>query len=453
MLEDVLKKYGAVEMSAMDVYKNVFKLGEGYLQCSDELSGEYKANPLIYYKNDNEKSGHYRILFEDKFEEVLKEGQAADFCISNGLSYFGRKNLQDHASKMFAMIFDVDGLTDVKLNNLLYGCFAPFFDRPTIYPLPNYVVLSGHNCHFYYVFEEPISLYPNIKLQLKNLKYGLTALLWNRNTSSIEKPQFQGINQGFRPIGAKTKVEGFKVKAFQLNTHPYNINQLNEYVPDENKVDDAKLWKESKYSLEKAKELFPKWYDKVILNKDYSVKKWDIAGKVHGSDPFALYHWWLNLITENASFGHRYFCILTLTIYAVKNDVPFETLKKDAYSLIPIFNSINPAEAFTKIDVDSALECYDDRYCTFPIKDISKLSAIPIQKNKRNFRKQNVHLKIARATLDIMNEDIGKNLQGRHDKQEIVREWRQLHPEGKKIDCHKDTGISRVTIDKWWDNK
>lgn len=56
-------------MSAMDVYKDVFKLGEGYLQCSDELPGEYKANPLIYYKNDNEKSGHYRILFEDKFEE------------------------------------------------------------------------------------------------------------------------------------------------------------------------------------------------------------------------------------------------------------------------------------------------------------------------------------------------------------------------------------------------
>ena len=27
-------------------------------------------------------------------------------------------------------------------------------------------------------------------------------------------------------------------------------------------------------------------------------KKWDIAGKVHGDDPYALYHWWLRQIGE-----------------------------------------------------------------------------------------------------------------------------------------------------------
>ena len=40
---------------------------------------------------------------------------------------------------------------------------------------------------------------------------------------------------------------------------------------------------------------------------------------------------------------------------------------------------------------------------------------------------------------------------GSGEKSKIVEEWRLLHPDGKKIDCHKETGLSRVTIDKWWD--
>ena len=34
---------------------------------------------------------------------------------------------------------------------------------------------------------------------------------------------------------------------------------------------------------------------------------------------------------------------------------------------------------------------------------------------------------------------------------EIVREWRKLHPSGRKIQCHRDTQLSRPTIDRYWD--
>ena len=98
--------------------------------------------------------------------------------------------------------------------------------------------------------------------------------------------------------------------------------------------------------------------------------------------------------------------------------------------------------------------CIRDSYITYPIDTISYRTGIPILKNKRNGRKQVQHLRIARATLDIMNEDNGKPLQGRPKgrgtAEQKVREWRRVHPEGKKIDCHRETGLSRVTIDKWW---
>ena len=144
MLSDVLLSWNAVEVSAMDFYTDIFKLGEGYIQKENESSGLYKANPIGYWKNDGEERGHFRILFEDTFEEILKELQNADFALLNGISYFGRRRDQEHASKMYSMIFDLDGVTDETLNNFLSGAVVA-----EVYPVPNYVVLSGHNVHLY----------------------------------------------------------------------------------------------------------------------------------------------------------------------------------------------------------------------------------------------------------------------------------------------------------------
>lgn len=35
--------------------------------------------------------------------------------------------------------------------------------------------------------------------------------------------------------------------------------------------------------------------------------------------------------------------------------------------------------------------------------------------------------------------------------QDRVYEWRRQHPEGRKADCHRDTGLDPKTIRKWWD--
>ena len=49
-----------------------------------------------------------------------------------------------------------------------------------------------------------------------------------------------------------------------------------------------------------------------------------------------------------------------------------------------------------------------------------------------------------------MNEDAGKAIQGRHSKEEIVKEWRSQHPEGRKADCIRETGLDKKTVYKWW---
>lgn len=441
-LADEIMAWGGVEVSAMDVYSDIFSLGFNEIQMENEPPGAYKANPIGYYKNNDAQKGHFRIMFDDTFETTLKVLQDADFAILNGITYFGRKNVQEHASTMRAMIFDLDGTDAKHLANFFSGAI-----RGNAYPVPNYVVMSGHNVHLYYVFEYAIPLYPNIKLQLKELKFALTRKMWNPYTTTIEKPQYQGINQGFRVIGGKTKIPGVRVRAFRMNDHPFNLETLGEYVPEESRVDESKLFKMTFYTLEEAKKKYPDWYEKRVVRKEPK-GSWTCKRD--------LYNWWLRQIQSGASHGHRYFCIMCLAIYGVKCGISFEEVKKDAYDLIPFLNSLKADEPFTESDVNSALECYDSNYVTFPRDEISKLTAIPIQPNKRNGRRLEAHIKMVNATRkfrrDVLNEDeYGNN--GRKSKQEVVQQWRLEHPDGRKADCVRDTGLTKPTVYKWWDIK
>ena len=73
-------------------------------------------------------------------------------------------------------------------------------------------------------------------------------------------------------------------------------------------------------------------------------------------------------------------------------------------------------------------------------------------------RTQEQHLKLARFARDL-NYDKGESWRdnsphsGRKKKNEIVQEWKQLHPDGKKIDCARETGLHINTVYKWWNSE
>mgnify|MGYP003106425093 FL=1 len=88
-------------------------------------------------------------------------------------------------------------------------------------------------------------------------------------------------------------------------------------------------------------------------------------------------------------------------------------------------------------------------------EEISRRTGIPIRTTtKRNGRRQDLHLKLARASRDILCEERGKSDwregNGRKPKQAQVQEWRKNHPDGKKADCIRETGLSKPTVYKWW---
>ena len=213
-------------------------------------------------------------------------------------------------------------------------------------------------------------------------------------------------------------------------------------------------------SREEAAEKFPEWYEKVVINKDYKPQKWDIAGKVHGDDPYALYHWWLRQV-DKVTGGHRYFYMMNLAIYACKCDVPKKKLNEDLnmvfekLSQIPHTNAYGQPDELSKQDVVVAKEAFNKEYYCFKLADHIATSGIDIERNRRNGRKQADRIKLMNFIRDeIQGKKDWRNKEGRPKgsgtAQEQVLTWRSEHPDGKKIECHRDTQLSRVTIDRWW---
>ena len=90
---------------------------------------------------------------------------------------------------------------------------------------------------------------------------------------------------------------------------------------------------------------------------------------------------------------------MTLATYAKKCGVSREVLEKDAYGLIPLMNT--KGDEFTEDDVLHALEAFSDSYITYPIDTIVNRTGIPIEKNKRNGRKQKQHCEVMRAVQGL----------------------------------------------------
>lgn len=443
------------KVDGYDFYKDIFPNNENEGEFNTDYS---KPNSVYLYQGDRQKMKR-RIMLKDTWEkDYVDYVKGNQMTLCSGLSYRGRSNKLDKAQRMNALIFDLDSVGEKELDNILYLTTLPSEHIRSIL-IPTYIVASGTGLHLYYVFKEPIDLYPNIKVQLKALKYDLTFRFWNPTVTSKEKQiQYQSINQGFRMVGSINGKYNKEVVAFRTGSH-YTIDDLNAYADKKgHQVDLNKPFRPSQMTREQAKEKYPDWYQRVIVEGKKRAKKWDIKGK----QGYALYEWWRSHASQIKG-GHRYFYMMCMSIYACKCDVPIQKLKEDMKEDFSIVSCANHSNPLTEEDMRSALEMYSKEYYNFKIDDIEKVSGLRIERNKRNFRKQDLHLMGARAIQEINNKANGtnwrdnngrpkgsKDKEPRKNKKEIVQEWRKKNPEGKKVECSRETGLDPKTVRKWW---
>lgn len=410
----------------------------------------WRYNPVIFYK-DGKENRHRLLLKED--EETIAFLKNRDFAIMSPVTFVGRTNSYKNARFLYAIAIDLDGVGVGEVQMLLRGMTTG------VYPVANLIVNSGHGIHVYYLLERPLEMYETRVNALNKLKRGLTKIVWLVSKLGAERAQVQSVVQGFRVPGTKTKF-GKPIRAFWNSSVPLHTpEELNTFLGRTFGLTDEELgilvdkipYNPSRVTLTEAKERWPEWYASKVIGKKRVGKKWKLNR--------GLYDWWLNILKDGqqVEVHHRYWCILTLVVYAVKCGISREEVKADALSLVPAFDRKTKTvdNPFTEEDVEDALRAYDEEYNKWPLKVIETTTGIRIKRNVRKGRRQELHLKIARASRDIACEENGKNSwmegNGRKRKDLIVKEWREKNPDNKnKSQCARDTGLARHTVHRWW---
>jgi hypothetical protein len=447
---DTLKKKFGEHIEPKKFYNDIFDYGVD-LQKKDEI-GNGKGNIIVVSKADHGEGQlrRYTIHAENNFAD-LDVIPVDDFAFTSAISYYGKNRTLKNARFMYAMVIDLDGVTDEKIKT---GLFVQI--KNEIIPRPTYIVNSGTGLHLYYKFVTPVPMYPAMRDALNKLKKSLIKLIWNPYITNIKKPQVQSINQGFRLVGGETKA----LMNFEYSTeHRRYIAEVLAYKSGDNVTLDYMQhfiysldidWGSvgiynPKIKLEVAKEKYPEWYQHRIV-EGRPKGQWFIKRD--------LYDWWKRKLIEEVTVGHRYWCLYALTSYAVKCGIEEKELKSDLKVLQKTFDNMGGVP-FTVNDMKDAMKLYKDKVLAAMLTRnfISEQTAILIIPNKRNGRKQTVHLEGARAIQQINDKANGTDWRegnGRKTKENMIREWRFKNPNGKKADCIRDTGLSKPTVYKWW---
>ena len=446
------------EIDPRSFYREIFPAGEL------EKRGEYvkgKYNGIIVAvtgrKKSNGKPEIKRYTMTDDLDAVDLACASDDFCLCSPISYAGKSRTAEHARVMYGMAVDVDRLRfypdggPLGLMNL----WERHVNGTKRLPQPTFIVSSGSGLHLYYIFDKPIPLFRETVMDLQEFKRELTRLIWHdtiTDIKSIHEIQQEGIYQGFRMPGTITK-SGGRAVAFRTGGK-VSIDYMNSFVQPLYQV--KHFTYKSDLRLADAAKKYPEWYERRIVRKEKR-GAWAVNR--------AVYDWWLRQIRTGASVGHRYYCLMTLAIYARKcgqydakhnpDPVTREELERDCFGLVDAFEAMTKDDKnhFDNDDVLDALEAYDDRWISFPRSAVEYRSGITIPANRRNGQKQSDHLEEARAIRDIRSRRRGEAWDahnGRKSKRDQVQDWRLHHPDGSKADCIRDTGMDRKTVSKHW---
>ena len=447
------------EVEPMEFYRGIF--GSDLDRAEAFTKGRYTGIivGVSLDQNGADRPHVQRWTLTDDLAAVQTAVDSSCFCLCSPISYAGKARTAENARMLYAFAVDVDKVK-VRSDGMPVGIMS-LWDAQIMnmerLPRPTYIVSSGTGIHLYYVLEQPIALYKGVVRELQVFKHELTRLIWNDAVCDIQSAkeiQYEGIYQGFRMVGTLTKTGG-RARAFETGER-VSMEYLNEFVAEKYRVTSAASRQRGAMSLDEAKAKYPEWYDRRIINHEP-------RGTWHVNR--ALYDWWKEQIRSGAVVGHRYYCLMTLAVYAQKcsyydaeknpHPVTLEELTQDAFELMDVFEAMTQDERnhFTNADVLDALEAFNERYVSFSRASIEYKSGIAIPAAKRNRQKQADHLEEARAIRDIRMKRQGKNWRdgsGRPSKKMDVIAWRKEHPDGSKADCIRALQLSKPTVYKWW---
>ena len=476
-----------------------------------------------------EKTVVYRYTVTDDLDVIDDLQRSKYFCLMSPLTYVGNNRSAENARECYAIVVDLDMIRiengyPVGFRNLLEQMKLRPEESAFAVPPCSAICASGTGAHIWWILDRPVHMYPGYVDELQKLKRALTNRVWNSEVVDIasrKDVQQEGIFQGFRVVGTKTKIDT-RARVFKMG-EKVTLEDLNRYVKPSDRANIKEAGR-GRMTWQQAQQLYPEWTEKVDRIRDLKnilselrdesraeedPKKRekllsdinDIKNEITELEKRKIwpvnrrvYEWWKDQIREGAAFGHRYWCIAMLAVFARKTSyyegdsmieipdrknpgqmkkklkkgknkmpVTYEELESDAFDLIPFMNGVSPENEFTEDDVMAALEYWNEGWTFYKREHIEYHSGISIPKNeKRKGDKQEYHLEDIRDSKEKMKkrgtpfrlDGKGHGKEGRPAKsskqREKVMEFRIRYPNATPRECMEATGVCRNTVYKWW---
>lgn len=403
----VLAEYGE-EVSSYTLYEDIF-------------GDTTQTIPVVFIDEGEEQTTKHIVPMS--IDEAMEQCEGRNDVLMGGCTYFNNWISKKSAKDIYTFIIDMDNVYSGTLLNALRNDWKTANNEPL--PMPTYIVNSGTGLHLYFVLTEPI---PNYKATTENLDKLYRALAIQQTTKRVYlKKQVQWFGQDFRMAGGMNKYN-WKNTVFRVGSK-WDIDELGKAVG----LKDVHF---VRYGEKRTKKPTAK-------NPRQNREGW--------RSNRAFYDCALRNCRDKTREGNRYTSMCALSVIAWKCNVPQEELEKDLLSLLPDYNK-GATRQIKEKEIYSAMKMYNPKAMLTQREILENWQGWSYKPPKRNGRKQAVHLRLARANKAILKEIGEMKPEGRPTAEQTVREWREKHPDGKKADCIRDTGLSKPTIYKWWSN-
>lgn len=443
------------------------------------------------FKDLVEQDLDYKVILRHYYEENKCDVKKIDIMDIN--EYLGFNNVavspclyfenypkRQLLNKVCAFVLDIDKLRPKDLKR-----FFSLFDENRVLK-PTVIVNSGSGVHFYYIldkFFDVDSVDNSQNKELAEMVYNrLYAII--RDEEKYMDAQKHWIGQDYRVVGSRTKLYQI-ASAWKLKDDFYSIDELINYcnvsLGEKKRIATKSMIKYAKSIANTLKidypdfEDFENTYKFIALHKDddYQVRqkkkeerrlKESLGNgkKKKSSSNLGWYRSTYEIVLEKTVAGNRFNALKALAIiaYKEKKTVSREVFMSDLELLVDKWNKKDwKGDKFNSANVSAIMRLYDnaEKYEDTTSEKLEEWLGWDFRRGlvKRNGRNRVDHLKRARAVQMVdypEREWINKNgrPKGSGTAEQKVKQWQLSNPNGKKVDCHRATGLDPKTIRKWW---
>lgn len=404
----VLAEFGQ-EVDAWTLYEDIFYDLE-------------QVFPIVFIDEDGTVINKHIVPM--RIDEAIEQSENRNDMLLGGCSYFNNWISKKSVKDIYAFIIDMDNVYSGTLLNALQNDWKTANNEPL--PMPTYIVNSGTGLHLYFILKEPI---PNYRASTMNLDKLYRALAIQQTTKRVYlHKQVQWFGQDFRMAGGLNKYN-WKNTVFKIG-EKWDIDELGKQV-----------------GLKDVH--FIRYGEKRNLSKNSNKQQRKKIRSQGWISNRSFYDYALNACAEKTKEGNRYTSMCALSVIAWKCNISKEELEKGLLSLLPVYNK-DAVRTIKEKEIYSAMKMYNNKAMLTQRESLENWQGWQYNPIKRNHRKQKDHI-ILMNTMKNLKKQLGEEVkEGRPTAQDKVIKWQQKHPNGKKADCIRDTGLSKPTVYKWW---